>query len=313
MQYLVHSVTVGLVNATMQQLGWSTRIRSPFWIEHSVLEDVTPWWPEAKRYRIWVKFLMCNSRKWKILHLWLVFLLPERRNNWKSDGNPHLGTVVIRGIKKMPWVHQGSQGGKYNVMFTDHLHHHRIHHASMKPSSPRAVPLPDCSPAKISCDPHHQWPSSFHPWCIPYPNPQIPNNHQITITIIEELRRRVSSRVWVVELVWGASLLLCILLIFPFQGGSPLIQQHFSCLQVLDVTPTQDAPCLPGTGSDDDGHPDSAPSSLPRHPTGECPWAPMVSCRPLVTPNSCIHHPPFLIMTMTKYFTPKSSFQSGKN
>lgn len=156
MQYLVHSVTVGLVNATMQQLGWSTRIRSPFWIEHSVLEDVTPWWPEAKRYRIWVKFLMCNSRKWKILHLWLVFLLPERRNNWKSDGNPHLGTVVIRGIKKMPWVHQGSQGGKYNVMFTDHLHHHRIHHASMKPSSPRAVPLPDCSPAKISCDPHHQ-------------------------------------------------------------------------------------------------------------------------------------------------------------
>lgn len=37
------------------------------------------------------------------------------------------------------------------------------------------------------------------------------------------------------------------------------------------MTPTQDAPCLPGAGSDDDGHPDGAPSSLPRHPTGECP------------------------------------------
>lgn len=51
----------------------------------------------------------------------------------------------------------------------------------------------------------------------------------------------------------------------------PSIQWRSSYLQVLDVTPTQDAPCLPGTGVDDDGHPDGAPSSLPRHPTGECP------------------------------------------
>lgn len=88
-------------------------------------------------------------------------------------------------------------------------------------------------------------------------------------------------------------------------GRSPLIQRHFSRPQVLHVTPTQDAPCLPGTGSDDDGHPDGAPSSLPRHPTGECPPAPMGSSRPLATPNSCINYPARLSNDRYKVFHPQ--------
>jgi len=92
------------------------------------------------------------------------------------------------------------------------------------------------------------------------------------------------------------------------RGRSPLIQRHFSHPQVLDVTPTQDAPCLPGAGSDNDGHPDGAPSSLPRHPTGECPPAPIGSSAPLLTPNSCINCPPLLNNDHDKRFHPKTRF-----
>lgn len=38
--------------------------------------------------------LVYNLRKWQVLHLWFIFLLPKKRNNWKGDGNSHLGTVV---------------------------------------------------------------------------------------------------------------------------------------------------------------------------------------------------------------------------
>lgn len=76
-------------------------------------------------------------------------------------------------------------------------------------------------------------------------------------------------------------LLSYLFFIFPFWGRKALFQgvfppnpAAFPCPQVLNVTPAQDAPCLPGAGSDDDGHPDGAPSSLPRQPTGECPPAP---------------------------------------
>lgn len=93
------------------------------------------------------------------------------------------------------------------------------------------------------------------------------------------------------------------------RGRFPLIQQHFSRPQVLDVTPTQDAPCLPGTGSDDDGHPDGAPSSLPRHPTGECPPS---THGPLVTPNSCINY--YAFQNNDPKFHPKMFIsETGKN
>lgn len=137
----------------------------------------------------------------------------------------------------------------------------------------------------------HLWPSSPFPECISHPKWQISDNcHVKGQQIILGFPQGESS-----VLVWGVSPLLsfpCLLFIVifpswgrkaPFRGVFPPNPAAFPCPQVLNVTPAQDAPCLPGTGSDDDGHPDGAPSSLPRQPTGECPPCP----HPPKIPSHC--------------------------